>query len=277
MFVYVYDNKGKDVGGKYLQILVEYLDKYSISYKVLNDDELSCSGGADALFVLGGDGTILWLIEYANRNKIPLIGVNVGKLGFLSEFEVGEIELAVKLFSESKFVIDSRTTLKITFDNKVYYCLNDVYLQRIYTKESGCMTADIIVSIDGRLAERFKGDGVIISSPTGSTAYSLSAGGPILAPNVNAFSITPIAAHAFSQRTIVCSSDSKCAITLLGRASANLFADGRYISQINKGENIKVEKAESNTLFLRKETFDFYNRLSEKLKFDSAGERCVKS
>ena len=274
MFVYVYDNKGKDIGGKYLEILIEYLNKYSISYKILDDEKLSGFGSADALFVLGGDGTILWLVEYANRNKIPLIGINVGKLGFLSEFEVGEIKLAVKLFSENKFSIDSRTTLKITLDNKVYYSLNDVYLQRIYTKESGCMTADIIVSIDGRLAERFKGDGVIISSPTGSTAYSLSAGGPILAPNVNAFSITPIAAHAFSQRAIVCDSNSMCEMTLAGGALVNLFADGKYISQINKSESVKVEKAENDTMFLRKENFDFYNRLSEKLKFDS-GKGCV--
>ncbi len=268
MFVYIYDNKGKDVDGKYLKILIEYLNKYSVSYKILSDEELSGNGKADAIFVLGGDGTILWLVEYANRNNIPLIGINVGKLGFLSEFEACEIESSVKLFKDKLLNIDNRTTLKVTVDNQVFYCLNDVYLQRIYSKESGCMTAEIKVSVDDKIAEQFKGDGVIICSPTGSTAYSLSAGGPILAPNVNAFSITPIAAHAYSQRAVVCNADSICEMVLVGSASANLFVDGRYIAKIKKGENIRVEKADNYTVFLRKQDFDFYYRLSDKLKFD---------
>lgn len=268
MFVYIYDNKGKDIEGKYLKVLEEYLNQYSIPYKILNDEELNGLGSADAIFVLGGDGTILWLVEYANRNNIPLIGINVGKLGFLSEFEACDIESSVKLFKENLLTLDKRMTLKVTVGNEVFYCLNDVYMQRIYTKESGCMTAEIMVNIDDKTAEQFKGDGVIICSPTGSTAYSLSAGGPILAPNVNAFSITPIAAHAYSQRAIVCNSDSVCEMALIGRASANLFVDGRYVAKINKGENIKVEKADNYTLFLRKQDFNFYYRLSNKLKFD---------
>ncbi len=268
MFVYVYDNKGKDLNGKYLNILVNCLNKYSVSYKILNDSDLKDDGVADAIFVLGGDGTILWLVEFANRNNIPIVGINVGKLGFLSEFETCDIETAVAMFKNNELCIDKRATLKVSYNNELFYCLNDVYLQRIYSKDSGCMTTEVNVAVNNMVAEQFKGDGVVICSPTGSTAYSLSAGGPIISPDVNAFCITPIAAHAFSQRAIVCNSESNCIISVVGGAGANLFVDGRYISEIKKGLNIEISKANNYTSFLRRQDFNFYKRLSEKLKFD---------
>jgi NAD+ kinase len=268
MHVYVYDNKGKDVGGKYLNELTKLLDAKNITYKVLSDDDLHGEGKADAIFVLGGDGTILWLVKFANKNKIPLIGINVGKLGFLSEFDSCEIETAVNTFSDNAFILDERMTLKITHNGNVYYSLNDAYVHRIYNYNSGCMTVDVQVSVGDRIAQRFKGDGVIVCSPTGSTAYSLSAGGPVVTPDVNAFCITPIAAHAFSQRAIVCNADAGCQICLTGKALANLFVDGKLIAEIHKDDVIKIEKAEKPTLFMRKKDFDFYKRLTEKLKFD---------
>ena len=268
MHVYVYDNKGKDVGEKHLIKLIELLDLKRISYKILTDGDLLGEGKADALFVLGGDGTILWLVEFANRNNIPLIGINVGKLGFLSEFDLCDIESAVSTFSEGMLVFDERMTLKITFKDKIYYSLNDVFVNRVYNHHVGCMTVDIQVSVDGKVAQRFKGDGVVVCSPTGSTAYSLSAGGPVVTPGVNAFCITPIAAHAFSQRAMVSNADAGCEICLTGKASANLFIDGKFISEINKGDVVKIEKANKPTLFMRKHDFDFYKRLTEKLKFD---------
>jgi len=268
MFVYVYDNKGKDLNGKYLDILINCLNVKKVTYKVLSDAELDGKANADAIFVLGGDGTILWVVEFANRNNIPIVGINVGKLGFLSEFETCDIEQAVELFCNNELSLDNRATLKVSYNNNTFYSLNDVYLQRIYSKESGCMTTDINVSVNGKIAEKFKGDGVVMCSPTGSTAYSLSAGGPIISPDVNAFCITPIAAHAFSQRAIVCNANSMCEICVAGGANANLFVDGRYISEVNKEMNISIEKADNFTSFLRKQDFDFYKRLSEKLKFD---------
>ncbi len=268
MFVYIYDNKGKDVDGKYLKILMNLLESYSISYKILADEDLLGNGCADALFVLGGDGTILWLVEFANKNNIPLIGINVGKLGFLSEFDSCEIESAVKMFSEGKLIIDNRMTLKVIVNDTIHYSLNDAYLHRVYNQNSGCMTVDVQVSTDNKVAQRFSGDGVIVCSPTGSTAYSLSSGGPIVTPGVDAFCITPIAAHAFSQRAIVCNANAGCQVCLTGKASANLFVDGKFVLEINKGELVHIQKAEKPTLFMRKPDFDFYKRLNEKLKFD---------
>jgi NAD+ kinase len=128
------------------------------------------------------------------------------------------------------------------------------------------MTTDILVHIDGILAEKFKGDGAIICTATGSTAYSLSAGGPILAPMVNAFSISPIAAHALNKRPIVCSSDSIFEFEIIGKTHCGLFVDGRHIAELKNGDKVVVEKAEKQTVFLRRTSFNFYKRLTEKLK-----------
>lgn len=266
MRVFVYDNKEKDVGGLYLQKLCVLLSNNNIEYKILCDDDLLNNDSADAIFSIGGDGTILWLVEFANRNEIPIVGINVGKLGFLSEFERSEMEEAVELISNGKLKRDERITLKIEYNGNTYYSLNDAYIQRVYHKEVGCMTADILVNIDTVTAEKFKGDGAVICTPTGSTAYSLSAGGPILAPSVNAFSVTAIAAHALNQRSIVCSADSICTFNILGKCYCALFVDGRYIAEVKNGDEIKIQKADKKTVFLRKVDFNFYKRLTEKLK-----------
>ena len=120
--------------------------------------------------------------------------------------------------------------------------------------------------IDGANAGRVKGDGVVVCSPTGSTAYSLSAGGPILSPNVNAFAVTPIAAHGLGHKPIVFSSDSKCCFELVGKTHGSLFIDGKFVAEIKPGDTVHIEKAENSTKFLRKLDFDFYKRLTVKLK-----------
>lgn len=266
MKVLVYDNVEKDAGGVCLQKLTRLLTENNIEYFVLHDDDLSKDFSADAIFTIGGDGTILWLVEFANRTQIPIIGINMGKLGFLSEFELHDIEDAVILLKNGELKTDKRDTLKISINGKVSRSLNDAYIQRVYQKEVGCMTTDILVHVDGILAEKFKGDGAIICTATGSTAYSLSAGGPILAPMVNAFSISPIAAHALNKRPIVCSSDSIFEFEIIGKTHCGLFVDGRHIAELKNGDKVVVEKAEKQTVFLRRTSFNFYKRLTEKLK-----------
>ncbi|MBR2498288.1 MAG: NAD(+)/NADH kinase [Clostridia bacterium] len=266
MKVYVYDNKEKDAGGICLNKLLQVLGQYNVEFEILSDDDLLGDGYADAVFTIGGDGTILWLTEFANKNAIPIVGINMGKLGFLSEFELGEVEESVRLLVNGELKRDERITLKVTIGDIVCRSLNDSYIQRIYQKEVGCMTADILVDIDGATTEKIKGDGAVICTATGSTAYSLSAGGPIIAPNVDAFAVTPIAAHALNKRPIVCSADSVCTFEIMGKAHCGLFVDGRFIAEVKKGDVIKMQKSENKTIFLRKKDFNFFNRLTEKLK-----------
>ncbi len=266
MKVLIYDNKGKDVGGKHLKNLISLLVDYKIEYEILEDNQLQVSASADALFVLGGDGTILYLTEFASKNSIPIIGINAGKLGFLSEFEPNEMQKAIECLLNDLLIRDERATMKISYNDKIYYALNDVYLQRIFTDHIGGMIIDINVYLDGDRVSMFKGDGIIVSTPTGSTAYSLSAGGPILAPKMNAFVVTPIAPHCINYKPIVFSSRSRCDVVMDGRTSAGLFIDGTYIDKLAKGDSVTITKSEKSLVFLRKTDFNFFKRLNIKLK-----------
>ncbi len=272
MRVLIYDNKGKDVGGLWLNKLKDLLVKEDVEYRVIEDCDLHDNETADALFVLGGDGTILFMTEFASKNSIPIIGINAGKLGFLTEFECYEMQNAVEHLKSGTLYRDERATMKVTYKDKIYYALNDVFLQRIYNDATGSMIVDINVDIDGDRVSKFKGDGIIVSTPTGSTAYSLSAGGPILAPKMNAFVVTPIAAHCINHKPIVFSSRSACDVSIDGRSKAGLFIDGNYIDKMQLGDSFTINKNSHSIIFLRKEDFNFYKRLARKLNNNFDGE-----
>ena len=185
----------------------------------------------------------------------------------LSEFEQTEICDAVKLFAEDKLKRDERITFEITTKDGKFIALNDVVIQRTHSKnEINGMIIDVSVSIDDVLVEKISGDGVIIATPTGSTAYSLSAGGAILAPAINAFVMTPLAAHSFNQRSVVFSAESTCELEFSRGNSAGLFLDGKFIKQLDKNDVIKIKKTKNKTIFLRKEGSNFYDRLTKKIK-----------
>mgnify|MGYP002521210401 FL=1 len=271
MKVLVYCNTEKDPGGLCLECLKSELSLRGAEFDLIDLDEEPPKTHYDGVFVIGGDGTILRRTEYANENGVPIIGINAGKLGFLSEFERAEIPEAVEMFLNGELVKDLRATLLVKFKGKKYYALNDAVVQRLYNDMHGAvLTAG--VEIDDVKVDTVCGDGVIVATPTGSTAYSLSAGGAILAPGINAFLITPIAAHSFSQRPVVYSSSSKCVVTLLAGDSTALVIDGKMVETMGKGENVEIVKADKPTIFLRRKTFNFFDRLTEKLK-DRPDER----
>lgn len=265
MKVVIYDNKGKDVGGVWLKKLQNILDQHKIEHKQIEDKDLVTKVSADALFVLGGDGTILFMTEFASKNQIPIIGINAGKLGFLSEFECCEMEQAVQLLINNELIVDNRASMCVKYCDKDYFALNDVFLQRIYNDTMGSMIIDINVDIDDVRVCNFMSDGIVVSTPTGSTAYSLSAGGPILAPGMNAFVVTPIAAHCINQKPVVFSGRSKCDVCVDGRASAGLFIDGRFVDKMKPGDKLTIIKSPYQLQFLRKKSFNFFERLNKKL------------
>lgn len=267
--VLIYVNEEKDPAHVYESELEKVLSVHGVGYKVICEKTETDGSGYDALFVIGGDGTILRRTEYANRYSLPIIGINAGKLGFLSEFEPSEIESAVKAFVSGEMEKDCRATLEVVYDGKKHLGLNDAVVHRIYNDSHGMIISNT-VSIDGTPIGPIVGDGVIVCTPTGSTAYSLSVGGAILAPGINAFSVTPIAAHSFSQRPVIFSAESACAITYEGGSSAGLFIDGNLISTLKKGERIYIKKSDRPTVFLRKKNYAFYEKLLCKLK-DTAG------
>ncbi len=271
MKVLVYYNKEKDAGGVCKTELIKGLEKHGVDYIVLEDDMLKNPMSADALFAIGGDGTILFLAEFANKNSIPIIGINAGKLGFLCEYEKSEVETAILGLLNGDLMKDYRTMLSVAYNDNVFYALNEVYIQRTYDKSVGNTVAEIQISIDDSVVSKYSGDGTIISSPTGSTAYSFSLGAPILSPYANVFTMTPIAAHAFNQRPIVYSDDSVCCIKVSGKAQVAVFVDGRFVEDLKQNDCIKVSKVDKKLLFLRKKDYNFFKKLCYKLN-RSAGD-----
>ena len=266
----IFFNRNKDPELQCLDELRKTLKGYGVIYDIKELDEKIIKTDYDAIFVVGGDGTLLRRTEFANRNGIPLIGINAGKLGFLTEFERSEIKDAVKLFIENQLVKDERTTLVAEFKGRKYYALNDVVVQRVYMDSRG-MTVTVNVSVDSNQIDTICGDGVIVATPTGSTAYSLSAGGAILAPGINAFVITPLSAHSFNQRPVVYSSASECEIVFAGGLSGGILIDGLLVSFIELGDTVKIYAADKPTVFLRRKSFNFFNRLAQKFKDRTGG------
>lgn len=265
MKVLIYCNFEKDPESLCLNALERALDDCGVEYNYIDLDDEIPADKYDAVFVIGGDGTILRRTEYVNKNGIPIVGINAGKLGFLTEFESSEIAEAVNLFSNNKLKEDARSTIIAEFRGKRYYALNDAVIQRLYNDTHNAIIT-VKINIDGNEVDSVCGDGVIIATPTGSTAYSLSAGGAILAPGINAFLMTPIAAHSFSQRPVVFSSEYVCEETLLTGENAALVIDGKMISVISKGETVKIYKSANPTVFLRRAGFNFFERLTKKMK-----------
>lgn len=265
MKVLIYVNKEKDKDGLWLCDFIKKIQKKNLDYTVLTDDMLESEIEANALFVLGGDGTILHLTNFALQNNIPIIGINAGKLGFLNEFEKFETELAIDLLCANELKPDNRIIMQVEFHKKTYSALNDVVLQRVFSYEDACIV-NVGVSLDGDSIENIIGDGVIVCTPTGSTAYSLSAGGSILAPGIDAFSLTPLAAHSLSHRPIIFSSNSSCRLNLLQGEKAVVIIDGKVIDYVTHNDIIRINKANKNITFLRKKESNFFKTLTRKMK-----------
>ena len=263
MRIGIYTNKLKDIDNIWTSKLHHELDLYGIEHVEITSD--STNYDIDLLIVLGGDGTILKLVDYIVNANVPVIGINAGKVVFLAEFEIFEIDEAVRLIKNQELIIDERLVLKTNIDGAVHYALNELVLQRIYD-DSPDRIVRVDVTINGEYVDRIDGDGVIISTPTGSTAYSLSAGGSILSPGINAFSMTPICAHSLHNRPLVFSADNPCEITLKSNCSCGLLIDGVLKKMLTKESSIMTLRSNKKIKFLRKKDSNFYSRLLQKLK-----------
>lgn len=274
MKIGIYTNKSKDVGGIWSKKIHSLLDRENIEYVDIFDGNFSAINPVkgeisentfDLIIVLGGDGTILGLSSYAAKNNIPIIGINAGKLGFLTEFETFEMSMAVELMKNGKLKEDKRIMLKISVNDEEYYALNDAVIQRVYSDNEDGLVTNVSITLDNNLVDKVTGDGIIISTPTGSTAYSLSAGGPILAPGIESFCITPVSAHSLHHRPIIFSSESVAIITVEGENSTGLLCDGKMVKKLSKNDVVKITRSEHEITFLRKKDSNFYNRLLHKL------------
>lgn len=217
----------------------------------------------DFIIAIGGDGTILAQAEFAAKNNLPIVGINLGRLGFLSQIEQNELHLLDDIVN-GKHQTEERMMLKVSVPQtgESYYALNDIVAAR---SESGKMTG-ITVNYDGRHFTSFRADGAIFATPTGSTAYSLSAGGVVVDPAVESILFTPICAHSLWERPVVFSSCKK--FELINKNEdydITIASDGILVAAIKPNQSIFIEKAEVTTKFIKLQDKDFYEILNKKM------------
>ena len=222
---------------------------------------------ADILVCFGGDGTILHAAKDANQFNVPILGVNLGSVGFMAELELGELSMLSRL-PAGKYHVESRMMLDVTVrrDGKVIYsdiALNDAAL----TKGAVARVVDLEVLGDRTTITKMSADGVIISTPTGSTAYSMSAGGPIVEPTAENIIVPPICPHALSARSFVLGRERTVSIRLgrMARKTAFLSVDGGKAFKLSGGDVVEVRMSKSKTRLVRLTGRTFYEILSHKL------------
>ena len=225
-------------------------------------------GNADLVICFGGDGTILHMAKAATRRGLPLLGVNIGTMGFMAELESTELD-KLKLLSTGKYRIDSRMMLDVTVqrDREIIFhdiCLNDA----VITKGAVARIVHLAVKCDGIQAMECGGDGIIISTPTGSTAYSLSAGGPIVEPEADGIIITPICSHDVASRSIVASGKRVISVgmTSNSRRNAYLSVDGGKTFRLNMGDVVNIKKSKLETRLVRLNERSFYDVVNLKFR-----------
>ena len=225
--------------------------------------------------VFGGDGTILRAVEVTRSSNIPVLGINLGHVGFLAEAEVDHIEDVVKAIVEHDWIEEKRLAIEVvvTKDNEVVFesfALNDVAIEK---SEPGHMF-DLILEIDSKPVSRLWGDGIVLATPTGSTAYAFSAGGPVIWPSVEALLVVPISAHALFAKPLVVDTKSVIAIEVPQDGSnGHLTADGRRSFDLSPGMRIEVRKSSSYVNLARLDEESFSERLVKKFQLPVEGWR----
>lgn len=226
---------------------------------------------ADAVICFGGDGTILHSARLATRHSLPVLGVNIGTMGFMAELECGELEELARLAGDD-FEIDSRMMLDITVNRGrdiVFHetCLNDV----VFTKGAVARIVHLNVACDGVQAMECGGDGIIVSTPTGSTAYSLSAGGPIVEPEAKSILVTPICAHDMGSRCMIASDKRTINVQLTKNAKRNAYlsVDGGKAFRMNIGDVATIRKADKEVKLIRIKKRSFYDVVNAKFHNNS--------
>lgn len=224
--------------------------------------------GASALVCFGGDGTILHMAKTATRHGLPILGVNIGTMGFMAELEATELSMLAKL-AENDYKLDKRVMLDVTVhrDRDIIFhdiCLNDVAV----TKGAAARIVHLNVKCDGVDVMECSGDGILIATPTGSTAYNLSAGGPIMEPEANGMLITPVCAHDMRSRCVVAAQRRVITVSVVKNAHRNAYlsVDGGKAQRLNLGDVAIIRKSALETKLIRLKERSFYDLINTKFK-----------
>jgi len=237
-----------------------------------SEPEHQLAARADLVIVLGGDGTFIHAARLVAGRPVPILGINLGSLGFMTEISSRETFVALDEVLAGRFTSESRMKLacrlvradQVIFQDEV---LNDV----VINKGALARIGDHEMLVGGQYVTTFKADGVIVATPTGSTAYSLSAGGPIVHPTVDAIILTPICPHALTQRPIVVPGIQSVSVVLKGDAEEfYLTLDGQAGLALQSGDRLEVKRSENRVVLVRNPRLDYFGMLRQKLRW---GER----
>lgn len=255
-----------EINGAFVELSVSQKTNMEKSKKILELAE-----HADCIIVLGGDGTLLKVARDTIDLNIPLLGVNLGTLGYLAEVEVPGIEAAIHRLLKGEYDLEERMMItgSITRSNKVIYrenSLNDIIITR------GCSLKVIsyVVYVNGQLLSHYKADGIIISTPTGSTAYNLSAGGPIVEPQAQLLVLTPICPHTLNHRSIILSADDKIVIEIVedreGKEQVvETNFDGESGTSLKTGDCMEITRSKKKTKIIKMNKVSFLATLHKKI------------
>ncbi len=278
--VAIVSKPGKPELASILSHLLEWLDgnqcqvmidretaAYTNGRDVIDRDKIGARK-PDYVIVLGGDGTLLSAARAVAKTEVPILGVNLGTLGFLTEVPLSELYPALEAIHQNRFSVDSRALVNCQLIRQgqciaSYEALNDA----IVNKVSIARLASLDLYIDGIFVSNYKADGMIVATPTGSTAYSLAAGGPILMPAVEAFVVTPVSPHSLTHRPLVVRDTSEIVILVsMEHESAFLSIDGQVGMQLRNGDRIVCHKS-AHTVKLLRISKTFFDVLRAKLKW----------
>ncbi len=222
----------------------------------------------DAMICFGGDGTILHASKQAVQYHVPILGVNVGTMGFIAELESGELDLLRRLVTD-QYSLDHRKMLHAEVCRGGVRIYSDIALNdAVVTKGAVARVLQMNVLCDGVEAYRLSGDGVIVATPTGSTAYSMSAGGPIVEPFADNIIVTPICAHVLQAKSIILSGSRTVTVQIgsIGRKNAYLSVDGGRAFRLNAGDQVVVTMSDKQTDLIRIKNTSFYQIINKKFR-----------
>ena len=248
--LYIFVGDGKDKDGK--------------CTKAITEVTLGCGGNitediekADVIAALGGDGTIMRAAHIAAKLNIPVIGINLGRVGYMAELDGSEISLIAKYFN-GQYTEDARMMLTVKVGSNTYYALNDAVFHS--KNRHMCKYA---LSCDNREVNEYRGDGIIISTPTGSTAYSMSAGGSVIDPRLSCICVTPICAQSLTARPLIFEPKSKLCVTAQC-TEAMLTVDGSEPISITQGDSVSISKSKRVFKMIKLKEDSFFEVLRSK-------------
>ena len=241
-----------------------YLEENSanmIGLKGLSLEELSLK--VDFLISVGGDGTLLSVVRRSFRFEKPVLGINLGTLGFLTDISMEELPKFIEDLKNDIYKIDTRMMVEGSVNLNKFVAFNDIVISR----KSISSMIKIEGKIDGKDFNSYYGDGVIISTPTGSTAYNLSVGGPIVYPLTEAFIVTPVAPHSLTQRPLVMPADFEIEFKIIDNQGAVVIVDGQDIYEVEQNQSIKINIASKKAKMIHRIQRNYFEVLSEKLRW----------